>query len=281
MTPQQMGKRAERAATEPLVISKIEGGFRVYSPTGSAKPYVVGGTAEAPTCTCPDFALHRSDLEWRCKHILAVFRPAGAAPVPSLEAAEHPEAGTLTPHETALRRRAEPSNGNGRDATMVLKRSISPDGRIDSLSVEIAAPVNGLQPSEVEARALRVLKLQDGIVGQFLKRTGKAMPASTPEAANDGCAPAQLLGVGGADGKWGRRLFLIIQMNGRRLRLYGTKKQLTEHLTTAGYPKVATDVEEGLALNLPCRIATKPSADGKFLNVERVLPAGQPNGQRG
>lgn len=281
MTPQELGKRAERAATEPLVISKIEEGFRVYSPTGNAKQYVVSGTAEAPTCTCPDFELHRSDPEWRCKHILAVFRPASAASAPSVESAEHPEAERPTQRETAPRRRTEPSNGNGRDATMVLKRSVSPDGRIDSLSVEIAAPLNGLQPSEVEARALRVLKLQDGIVGKFLKRSGKATPAGVPEVAKDGTVPAQLLGVGGADGKWGRRLFLIIQMNGRRLRLYGTKKQLTEHLTTAGYPKVATEVEEGLALDLPCRVATKPSSDGQFLNVEQVLPAGQPSGQRG
>ena len=82
-----------------------------------------------------------------------------------------------------------------------------------------------------------------------------------------------MVAVGGMDGRWGRRLFLTIEADGKMLRLFGTEKRLAEAITAAGFPDVAKKVAEGLTLDLPCRVVTVPSPDGRFQNVERVLPA--------
>jgi hypothetical protein len=36
---------------------------------------------------------------------------------------------------------------------------------------------------------------------------------------------------------------------------------------------MADDIEEGIQLNVPCRVITKPSADGKYLDIDQVFPA--------
>ena len=43
-------------------------------------------------------------------------------------------------------------------------------------------------------------------------------------------------------------------------------------LQTAGYELDPANLEPGLRLNLACRVVTKPTDDGKYLNVEKVLP---------
>jgi hypothetical protein len=86
----------------------------------------------------------------------------------------------------------------------------------------------------------------------------------------DGAESARLLSIGGLDGKWGRRLFIAVQVNGRTAKLFGTPNQLAAALASAGYPN--REIAEGLALDVPCRAITKPSADGRFLNVEQLLP---------
>ena len=82
-----------------------------------------------------------------------------------------------------------------------------------------------------------------------------------------------MLGVGGLDGKWGRRLFLRFDVRGRPLRLFGAPKQLADSIAAAGFPDLADDVAEGMRLNLPCRVTMKPSNDGRFLDIVKVLPA--------
>jgi len=78
--------------------------------------------------------------------------------------------------------------------------------------------------------------------------------------------------IAGIDGKWGRRLFINVQANGRTLKLFGNRKQLAEHITAAGFWNMADQIAEGIRLNLPCRIITKLSDDGRWLNIEQVLP---------
>jgi hypothetical protein len=92
-----------------------------------------------------------------------------------------------------------------------------------------------------------------------------------------------MVGIGGTDGKWGRRLFIGFQANGQSLRLYGNKTQLAEAIRNAGFPRLAERIEEGVALRVPCRVITKPSPDGKYTNIERVLPVQTPdlNGRAG
>jgi len=273
MTVHQLEKRKERSENEIFVISKTDEGFRVYSPAYPTVSYIVEGSPEAPTCTCPDFQYHEGDPHWRCKHILAVLnqveKPQRAANQPEPYEAEERAAiqGYERGPETAP---SVPGNGVSQ---MVLKRSVSPDGRIDSLSVEFSCSVDGVPVREIKSKALRTLMLQTDIVDSFLN--GKKRTPSRqhpPKRSPNGAAPAQMLSIGGMDGKWGRRLFINIQANGQSLRLFGSRKQLGEALSSAGYPHLAPHVAEGVHLKLPCRVITKPSQDGRYVNVERVLP---------
>jgi hypothetical protein len=153
---------------------------------------------------------------------------------------------------------------------MLIKRSVSPDGRIDSLSVEFDCPVEEQSLAETVGRARKILELQREIVGQFMHRPSER---SSPSPRQDGATPARMLGVGGLDGKWGRRLFLRFDVRGRPLRLFGAQKQLADSIAAAGFPDLAHNVVEGVRLNLPCRVLMKPSDDGRFLNIVKVLPA--------
>lgn len=72
------------------------------------------------------------------------------------------------------------------------------------------------------------------------------------------------------DGKWGRRLFLTVQVNGHAAKLFGSPKQLQAALATAGYPDAS--VAEGSTLNLPCQVIAAPSPDGRYLNIVQVFP---------
>src|SRR5437868_1994592 len=91
----------------------------------------------------------------------------------------------------------------------------------------------------------------------------------------------EMVSIGGMDSKWGRRLFIVIQANGRSPRLFGNKSQLAEAIKTAGFTNLADRVEEGMAVRVPCRVITKPSPDGKYTNVERVLPVQMPQNNGG
>ena len=73
MNETELEKRKARAANETLVIVSTEGGFRVYNPANITRLYMVSGIPDSPKCNCPDFEGHKSDPEWRCKHILAVL----------------------------------------------------------------------------------------------------------------------------------------------------------------------------------------------------------------
>jgi len=282
MSPQDLQRRRNRAENETLIISRSGEGFRVYSPVTPGKPYVVQlHDDETPNCTCPDFVSHQSDPEWRCKHVLAVMArmvpgaPASATAMPAGQAEQ--EAPEKMP---ARRKRTRSSNGAAR---MLLKRSVSPDGRIDSLSVEIDTHVDSIVEEEVRASAVRVMRLQDRIVEDFLDGRGaendSPQPAATPTASvptaaqpADGSIAAKLLDVAGMNGQWGRRLFINVQANGQRLRLFGNRKQLAEHLVAIGQPKLAERIDEGVRLDVACRVTTEPSADGRFTNIVSVLP---------
>jgi hypothetical protein len=280
MTNQELARRQERAEAETLVIAEIDEGFTVYSPGEPKNIYRVTGTPESPQCTCPDFQFHAQDPAWRCKHILAVQHHFGAGngtePDPSSEAEER-RAIQEESRPSRKRKATATSNtaANGA-AQMVLKRSVSPDGRIDSLSVEFSCLVEAIPGEEIKTKATKILGLQSEIVASFLSPNGKA--ESQPRAVEEKspAVPARLVNVAGMDTKWGRRLFVNVEVNGQTLKLFGKKTQLAEHLLAAGFAEVAQHVAEGLTLNLPCRVTTEPSADGKYTNVAKVLPAETP-----
>lgn len=276
MNSQAYERRKERAESESLVISKVGEGFRVYSAHDPRTTYLVTETPNGVTCTCPDFRFHASEPDWRCKHILAVLNQAEATP-PEISPSPDGEAASNGNHKQRKR-----SNGqkNG-TPQMVLKRSVSPDGRIDSLSVEFACPVDKATVEEIKTRALNTLKLQSEIVESFLDGRGPLNGNGNGAApVRDSAVQAQFLNVAGMDGQWGRRLFINVRVNGSVLKLFGNRKQLGESLAAAGYPGLSAHIEEGMQINLPCCVTTKPSGDGKYMNIEQVFPSGDGQGQR-
>ncbi len=282
MSPQELQRRQQRVEEETLIIRQIEDGFRVYSPAAPSKSYVVKGGDGFATCTCSDFEHHGNDPDWQCKHIIAVLNratePRGRIALASATGPE--EASAPKPEPAMSSRKRTPRSKNG-GAQMVLKRSVSPDGRIDSLSVEFACPVDGLSVEEVRSSALNTMELQDAIVRSFLKRDDEKERALKDEVeTDDGAEAARMIDIAGMNGKWGRRLFINVQANGSTLKLFGNRKQLAEFVTMIGFPNLAERIEEGVRLDVPCRVTTKPSPDGRFVNIERVLPA-QTASQRG
>ena len=271
MTQDQLTRRRTKAQTETLVITEAEDGFRVYAPTNPGNQYLVGGTPEAPTCTCPDFRFHAGNGDWKCKHILAVLKDTGGEPPPAgpIEAEER-RAVQQGGRTRTLPATPTPSNGI---TQMLLKRSVSPDGRIDSLSVEFACPVDHAAMSEVRERAMRALKLQAEVVENFLGGNGKGKkPVATVTASPAGTVAADLLDVAGMNTRWGRRLFINVKVNGDTLKLFGSKTQLEEALTSAGFPELRDRIAEGVTLAVPCRVTTKASENGKYRNIDRVFP---------
>lgn len=267
-------------SAERLVIVRTDDGFRVYSPANPSRSCTVAGGLDHPTCTCPDF--QQGPAGEYCAHIAAVLNSFGRQNGTGEDdryAREEREAiqneGRIAPDQG---RQAGP-------AVMLLKRSVSPDGRIDALSVEFSTEVDGMVAREVADRAARLLALQSAIVGGFLdgaKNGNGARPAAEHhhDEAN-GAALAEMVSIGGMDGRWGRRLFIAIQANGLSLRLFGNKGQLAEAIKTAGFPRLAERIEEGVALRVPCRVITKPSPDGKYTNIERVLSVQMPQNNGG
>ena len=293
MTQTQLEARTERAENGTFVVSKTEEGFRVYSIHSPSHIYLVRQEGDRWTCTCPDFEYHKLDTTWRCKHILAV------APWNKKEAAQNPANAAEAPAEAATPAEQEPPPTRRRKSQeqpvppvpvqMMMKRSVSPDGRIDSISVEFSLPVSGYSSAEIKQKALSTLELQKEIVGAFLKLNGqKESPvlAQSPrpqKPANGDGKPvfAQMIDIGKMNGKWGERFYINFQVNGRNSRLFGSPKQLAEHIQSAGYDIEAQHIEVGLRLNLACRVTTKPSEDGKYVNVDKVFPVGQKAGAGG
>jgi predicted nucleic acid-binding Zn finger protein len=279
MNQEHLEQRKERAGNETLVISSTDDGFRVYSAANPGTTYLVSGSPEAPACTCPDFAYHCSEPGFRCKHIFAVLNqlvPSGRAeadPVAAEERRAIQDEGRLP------EKRRTPAKVNG-TPQMVLKRSVSPDRRIDSLSVEFACPIDKATADEIKSQAFNTLKLQSEIVDSFLGNptggNGERTEAGTRNNAGDGAVPAQMLGIAGMDGRWGRRLFINVQVNGHVAKLFGNRKQLADAIAAAGFADLAANVAEGMQLNLPCRVITRPSEDGRFVNIEKVFPAAAP-----
>src|SRR5207302_8587322 len=99
------------------------------------------------------------------------------------------------PLKPATPKRARRS-ANG-SAQMLIKRSISPDGRIDSVSVEFSMPVADISNGEIKEKALKTLQLQKEIVGAFLKLNGEKAPAKNAPSP----APVAQGNWGNGDGK--------------------------------------------------------------------------------
>lgn len=259
--------------TETLIISRVDDGFRVYSPANPNNSYIVSGSPEAPSCSCPDFQ-HAGSVNWHCKHIQGVIEQFGGS-VPHAGRSYEEEERLAIQNENAPAPQNLPYTASG-ISQMLLKRSVSPDGRIDSLSVEFSCSVEKATEGEIKSQARQALAIQTEIVNIFL---GKPAKTESEKRIPDGSMPAKLLSIAGMNTKWGRRLFINVRANGDSLKLFGSSKQLSEAITAAGYPDLAKRIDEQMELNIPCRITTRQSEDGRYVNVDRVFPPNGGNGQ--
>lgn len=315
MDATELEKRKARAVTETLVIAPTEGGFRVYNPASITNLYMVTGIPESPTCNCPDYTAHANDPDWRCKHILAVLNKLEKQKLEPAAPAERPteaaRAGPTQPEINQTEKKKSKPQRSGQ-SQMRIKRSVSPDGYIDSLSVDFLTPIEPGAGETIKLQAHQALLLQAEIVDEFLKvnGNGKNKPQAQLSAngqkssktnengssnakdrgrdngqtdESDGTEPARLLNIAGMDTRDGWMTFINVQVNGRTTKLFGNRQELGKHITAAGFASIAAHISQGMMLNLPCRVITKPSPNGKYLNIEKIFPAKplQSNGRAG
>ncbi len=289
---QQLAKR-KQAAEQPLTVIRMETGYRVQSAQNSSKYYEVTVDAQHDRilCTCPDFQKHKADVLWKCKHVLAAIEAFkqeqaaiesgtgngangnGTATAPIQEAASAPKTTALVPARVAT---TQPH--------MLIKRSLSPDGRINSISIEIDFVLDGDTIGDIKTKAAQALKLQTEIITDFVATTEpKEPPVDTttnpiPHNGNGAALPvaplpATMVSIGVMDGKWGPRFFVNVVIDGKTVKLFGTQKQIAEHIRAAGYSLPAQQVLDGTKLQIPCRVTTQPSSDGRYVNIQQVFPA--------
>jgi hypothetical protein len=282
MTQEKFDVRLKRAEKELLVISPPDtnNAWRVRSAHNPSQHYLVSGDGEGLRCDCPDFESHSEDPSWNCKHMLAVQNYQAKtqdhekreAKRESYEDAERAAIQTETvpqPEDPGLRKP---------QAQMLVKRSLSPDGRIDSISLEFSFDVREESAGDIKSRALKALKLQTEIVQSFLgsaKANGRGNDAvrTNGDGRNtNGTVAARMLDIGIAQTAYGERVFVNFDVSGRRARLFGSEQTVLEAIAAAGKRLGADAIAHGLMLNLPCRVITEQN--GKYLNVTKVFAAG-------
>jgi hypothetical protein len=245
-----------------LIVNKAIEGYRVYSASRPSLQHLVHLGLSNPACTCDQFGETKN-----CQHLQAVIEQLTEAERVELDERQAIQCEPATRKKRTVSRTATP-------ILMTLKRSVSPDGRIDSLSVEFSCPLGSNTNGEVKAKAAGMLKLQSEIATRFLGDSATSTNQNNGEkgAPNSVGIPAKMLYVGTFNGRYGPRLFIAIQAKGQALKLFGSAKQLADMLSAAGYQYKEADIAEGIYLNLPCQILTKPSRDGRYTDIARVLP---------
>jgi len=292
-----------------FLIAKTDIGYRVVTPFDPSKNYLVRIMNGRLTCNCPDFEAKKADSTYSCKHIAAVVEydskrcdasgenDQDAEPSIDPFDEETGEAwGESFHEEQAFEEPAEadawlpPENPRPEStvicpaAHMMIKRSLSPDGKIDSISIELDYDAELDRADEVKTRAVRALQLQTEIVREYFNSNYSPEPPAKPNIAALAASPiagiesqlALLRDIGSMNSKWGRRFYINVEVSGKILKLFGTEKQLSAYIAEAGVAVPRSQIIEGKVLNIPCRVITKPSSDGRYLNVEQVFEAERP-----
>jgi len=285
-----------------FVVAEAERGYLVYSPENPHARFNVSGTPAAPVCTCPEFVNQR-DPRYRCGHIEAVFGGRGLnGGIQYVDPIETEERIAIQ-EESGVR----PGNTNGQPhrfpSDLVLKRSISPDGRIDSLSIELSSSVHEANFEATMNQATMALSLEDAIVKTFLAQnprnrtqgngkppTNGSYPPQTsgynsqggppsngqyqqPSNGNTSPVPATIKGVGGQNTRNGWQLFLAVEEGGKQIKHFGDRKKLCDFLSAAGVHMEQFNLHPEMPLNIPCLVTTAPSQNGKYTNITAVFPA--------
>src|SRR5581483_3814106 len=189
-------KKRSTKTNADLSVYKTDEGYRVRLPFDPAKSYLVTIVQGRLQCTCSDFQVKRSDPTYACRHIDAVIEFDNEKTEPSgvedqyddseISNNDFDEEAIEAWHEERALERDEshaasetqpfkPPTNRDRESMivtpasrMLIKRSLSPDGRIDSVSVELDFPVDTERPDEIRWKAKSALELQTSIIREFL-----------------------------------------------------------------------------------------------------------------
>jgi len=255
-----------KSAEDFLIVNRTAAGYRVYPASQPTQQNVVSGNEGDLSCDCDAFA-----EDGGCEHVTAVV-----GQLSDDKRTEHEERRAIQEEGKTARKKRTVSPKSELPAMMTLKRSVSPDGRINSLSMEFSCSVEQVPVNEITSRAAKMLKLQSEIASGFLKSNGKqndnAGNGREQRTSSNGSVPATMLHIDSVNGRYGARLFIAFQANGQSLKLFGTAKELAQAISGAGYRYGERDIAQGINLDLPCEVVTKPSRDGRYTDIERVLP---------
>jgi hypothetical protein len=168
----------------------------------------------------------------------------------------------------------------GPPTRMLVKRSLSADGQVDSVSVTIDLAIDGLTAQEIKLKGHKALRLETELAQEYLANSpppavpgqSKAEAKAKTKAADEEkfAAPARLLDIGKAKND---TYFINVKVGGKQARLFGSARQLVTHLASIGQDLTPEAISEGLQLDYACRAVTELGGDGCYLNVVKLLPA--------
>lgn len=264
-----------------MVVAREAQGFRVYAASNPQAAEYVSGTPQSPTCTCADFRTRAQEWGYRCTHIQEVYRQANQMPAGPPQV---PGANGAPPAQAAARNGQ--AHGPEIPVQLVLKRSASPDGRIDSLSVEVHQTVALDQNGNIAMQqAVDTLTLENRIIGFFRQQgqpqgSGNGYAGNGQAAAGNGYAPgneavpADMTHIGGTQTKRGYSLYINVRVNGQEARLFGSADKLAGYISDAGYQPSGFHIVADTPLRLRCRVVLNQRTNSKYPVIDRVLPQG-------
>jgi hypothetical protein len=83
--------------------------------------------------------------------------------------------------------------------------------------------------------------------------------------------PAVITKIDRMKTRQGESLFLKVEVGGETVRVFGRPEELAERLEASGYDIPASEIQAGLALDLPCLVVPGQSNSG-YKIIEKFLP---------
>lgn len=272
-----------KPGTKPgFKLTRTDRGYKVCCGT---KTYQVTVEHDGIVCDCNNFQKQQKDGGgYYCNHITAVLAhfeaeqnditPTKATTVEQIDGkvglSSKPNGAAKIP--LTFPPKQVPASSN--QTHMLIKRSLSIDGRIDSISVEVDFTLAD-EDEVVKTQALKSLKLQDSIIKEFmgvsqakeeLLEPPQVVTPSTivPEDAVD----AIMTKVGKAQNM---SFYITVELpEAKTAKLFGNQKYLSHQIAQVGFSFPPEKIVEGIVLNIPCKVTTV--INGKFINVDRVFP---------
>jgi len=229
------------------------------------------------SCTCPDFQVRIAQEGRICKHIAAAAITALA-----------PQAGVSLP---ANGNGSVRTNGNGSAETYPLifriRRNVQTDGKT-GVQVEVQARVTNdeEQDSQTASYAYELLErlashaAKNGASSENTARDFEPPSAATATpikprrvtaASKTSPVPAVITKIDRMKTRQGESLFLKVDVNGETVRVFGRPEELAQRLEASGYDILASEIEAGMELHLPCSVKVGQN-NGGYKTIEEFLP---------